>query len=100
MRDTVSFLYVGNLSLYLLLRTLSSRNVSGTEVDSLPNLSKFYSEVPLFSSYIVRHCLSTIWRMGASNRKHERLEPKHGKQLSTLSSRHVSGTEVDYHFAH
>ena len=33
MRDKVSFLYVGNLSLYLQLRTLSSRNVSGTEVD-------------------------------------------------------------------
>ena len=67
---------------------------------TLPNLSKFYGEVPLYSCYIERHRMPTIWRMGASNRKHERLEPKHGKQLIILSSRPVSGTEVDYHFAH
>ena len=43
-----------------------------------------------------------IGRMGASNKKDdlEQLEPKHGKELSTLSSRHVSGVVVDYYFAH
>ena len=59
---------------------------------SLYSFYKFYSNT-LFAD-------PAIGRMGASNRKHKRLEPKHGKQLSTLSSRHVSGTEVDYYFAH
>ena len=63
--------------------------------------SVLYREVPLYSYRVTTLFANpAIGRMGAFNRRQEQLEPKHGKQLSTLSSRHVSGTEVDYYFAH